>query len=98
MSPDLQCVSVIQMIRAQNACVSPACEETMLGPTSLEERGDRRRPRYRLTSSLCVRPQSENDQSARGGPGLSMPQDRLHAHRKGWRIRVQTLVVHPPYR
>jgi hypothetical protein len=66
MSPDLRYVSVIQTIRAQHACVSPACEETVLGPASLEERGDRRRPRYVLTNSLYLRSQSDNDRSARG--------------------------------
>jgi hypothetical protein len=61
MSPDLQCVSVIQTIRAQHTYVSPPCGETVLGPAGLKERGDRRRPRYALTNSLFFRPQSEND-------------------------------------
>ncbi len=36
--------SASKKFRAQHACV-PSFEETVLGPVSLKERGDRRRPR-----------------------------------------------------
>jgi len=44
MSPGLQWVSVFKK-SGPSTHVSPPCEEAVLGPASLEERGDRRKPR-----------------------------------------------------
>jgi hypothetical protein len=48
MSPDLQSVSAILKIRAQHACVPSARRDGAWASASLEERGDRRRPRCEL--------------------------------------------------
>jgi hypothetical protein len=48
MSPALQCRSVIQKSGPSKHCPLLA-KETVLGPASLEERGDRRKPRCALS-------------------------------------------------